>query len=270
VTPTSPSGPGRGKRTLAAAFSLLVLVPLLAAAPPAEAQEIRGTLLDGASRLPLAEAVVRLHASSGQTIDSVMTPASGLFHLRAAGPGQYRISAERQGYARSTSGDIQVAQHDTIVVQFTLDTVVVLSPLFVTARSQRVAAADVWLADFHDRKQFFGRLGPSFLLREEWDGKLAAMTVTDVVSAMVLQTVSVQTPRGAKLMMRKFGRECDPVYYVNGVLLRLPPGDFFDDHIQLYDVAAIEVYRGPSQIPADFPAMTDCGVVAVWTRRSGR
>ena len=46
---------------------------------------------------------------------------------------------------------------------------------------------------------------------------------------------------------------------------------FIDDFVSLSDVEAIEVYRGPSELPGEFHGMHsggNCGAVVVWTKRT--
>jgi hypothetical protein len=85
-------------------------------------------------------------------------------------------------------------------------------------------------------------------------------------------------------------RGCDALFFLNGmpVPLRPPPTRadtadvdfvpgpapldwFIDDLVSLPEVEAIEVYRGPSELPAEFHGFYgggNCGAVVVWTRRN--
>lgn len=62
------------------------------------------------------------------------------------------------------------------------------------------------------------------------------------------------------------GGRCAIHYWVDGS--RIPIASRFDvDELSPGDVEGIEVYRGPSEIPARFTRFGDaCGVVVVWTR----
>jgi hypothetical protein len=45
------------------------------------------------------------------------------------------------------------------------------------------------------------------------------------------------------------------------------PGDDIESLIAVEDIAAIEVYKGPAQIPVEFNAFgEECGVISIWTR----
>ena len=45
-------------------------------------------------------------------------------------------------------------------------------------------------------------------------------------------------------------------------------GPLIDDHVSLWEIAALEVYRGASDVPGEFSLDgSHCGVVAVWSKR---
>jgi outer membrane receptor for ferrienterochelin and colicin len=67
---------------------------------------------------------------------------------------------------------------------------------------------------------------------------------------------------------------CQVNIYLDGLLVRgstnrveqIPLGNI-DQFVPLQWVEAIEVYRRPSETPAEFLRSAACGVVAIWTRR---
>lgn len=75
------------------------------------------------------------------------------------------------------------------------------------------------------------------------------------VGSAQLGRVPVRFTRGA--------RECPPNVFVDGIYMR---GMEVDD-ITPEDVWAVEVYRGPSELPAEFnrPRTQGCGAVIIWT-----
>jgi hypothetical protein len=69
------------------------------------------------------------------------------------------------------------------------------------------------------------------------------------------------------------GRPCQANIYLDGLLIRKPsetrweiPLADIDQFVPLEWVEAIEVYRRPSETPAEFLGSAACGVVAIWTR----
>ena len=62
---------------------------------------------------------------------------------------------------------------------------------------------------------------------------------------------------------------CELAVFLDGVHSPFLSADI--DALSAQDVVAIEVYRGPSQIPAQYNQLgrgEGCGVVLVWTSRS--
>ena len=62
-------------------------------------------------------------------------------------------------------------------------------------------------------------------------------------------------------------RDCSPAIFLDGTRAR--GLEEFLDSIALRDVLAVEIYRGPSEVPLEFSASingADCGAVLVWTR----
>jgi hypothetical protein len=63
----------------------------------------------------------------------------------------------------------------------------------------------------------------------------------------------------------------EPVIYVDGVKVHTPgSGDpmYILRELSGLDIEAIEVYRGPASVPAEFSGLDSaCGAVVVWTKR---
>jgi hypothetical protein len=60
---------------------------------------------------------------------------------------------------------------------------------------------------------------------------------------------------------------CAVQFYLDGVYTPTEDGRI-SDRVRLEDVEAVEVYRGPSELPPEFRRPgADCGVIVVWTRR---
>jgi len=65
------------------------------------------------------------------------------------------------------------------------------------------------------------------------------------------------------------GDTCAVQFYVDGAYTPTDDGRV-SDRVRLEDVEAVEVYRGPSELPPEFRRPgADCGVIVVWTRRAG-
>lgn len=79
--------------------ALAWLAALLLLAPPLAAQAVRGTLVSTPGGDPVPGALVTLLDADGGTVDGRLSDAGGRFELRAQVPGEYRVRAERVGYA---------------------------------------------------------------------------------------------------------------------------------------------------------------------------
>ena len=97
----------------------LTVLWLLAAVPhSASGQVVRGTLVDAADGSGIGGAMVSLEDRAGRAMDRVIAHSdSGLFLLRATGPGEYRIRAERIGYASTFSDFFNVTSADTLTME---------------------------------------------------------------------------------------------------------------------------------------------------------
>ena len=84
----------------------------------ANGQEVRGRLVDAAGGSGIGGAMVSLEDRAGRSLDRVLTrTGSGLFQLRIPEPGEYRIRAERIGYASTLSDYFSVASTDTVTIE---------------------------------------------------------------------------------------------------------------------------------------------------------
>jgi len=62
------------------------------------------------------------------------------------------------------------------------------------------------------------------------------------------------------------GRRCPILYYIDGV----PARGYNIDDMPARDVEALEIYRGPSQVPVEFDRRNAmCGLIVIWTRIEG-
>jgi len=87
----------------------------------------------------------------------------------------------------------------------------------------------------------------------------------------------ISRPEGTRLVSGRSGISASPrgnlaasnacamQYYVDGIFMT--PGTFSVDEIVPVQLEALEIFRGPSEIPARFRQRdTGCGLVVIWTR----
>ncbi|MFL5580275.1 MAG: TonB-dependent receptor plug domain-containing protein [Gemmatimonadaceae bacterium] len=169
--------------------------------------------------------------------------------------GVYQLVVRRVGY-RAREFALDLREPDSVRVR------VQLEPLPQQLATVATAATRSRLADFERR-----RSGPGvFYDRAEIERRRPAL-LTDLLRT----TPGLTYSRDASGQMRLLGRDVSlkggcPMEFV---LDNVPIGDnsSADRMIDLVNVAAVEVYRGPTDVPAAYRGHhSRCGLVLVWTR----
>ena len=123
------------------------VLALLALAPAAFAQQLRGTVVDGASGIPIAGAVVQFLDASGAALGRGITDGQGTFHLLMP-EGMVRMQVLRIGFRPHTRGIANVHDKPLRIAMERLPTI--LEPVNVAdetrcpRRSDRPAALGLW------------------------------------------------------------------------------------------------------------------------------
>lgn len=268
---------------------------MLAGAPPASTQRLRGRLLDVESGEPLVAGFVSLLSLAGTTLVTAVSDREGHWLLEMPAPGTYYVSAKRIGYQPWVSGPIAVKAGDDFSAVYHLQRLAVaLDPVEVTARATR---RFLELAGFYDRQRSdFGYfITPDFIERRQ------PVRITDLLSGLPGVSL-VQTGTGSvgQVAVRLRGSDiaqgglCRPRVFVDGLLFARgdsrarradatrPTERSAEDEIQHVDqslsiddigpgtvIAAIEVYRSAAEVPVQFGGTsveTLCGVIVIWTR----
>jgi hypothetical protein len=257
---------------------LALLISGLFSATAAEAQQIRGRVLDDATGAMLAPALVTLRLEGADSVAARVVAESGAFELTLAQGGLYSIRVELFGY-HSTTGMVEIRQGSVITVELRLrPDAIPLQPLRVVGERRE----PWWMADIRDRhRRGFG----TFLFREDldrrWDSQLEHV-LTDAGGIFIDH---ILLPGGARrhvpmVVMRRSAASgadvCYAHFYLNGhpIFIRdKPDHDDLENILQVMDyrpadIEAIEIYRGPGSTPAEYAAFSSghCGVVAVWLR----
>lgn len=147
-------GMGRSKRkTRGAGLPMAVVVLQAAVAPAMQGQVIRGRLVDDGDNAAIAGAMMTLMDRSGRGVEGTVTRSgTGLFELRAPTPGEYRVRAERIGYATTFSAFFGISAGDTLTVEIAAPVEAIsLEEISVTGRprchlhlEEGLAVAKVW------------------------------------------------------------------------------------------------------------------------------
>ena len=195
----------------------------------------------------------------------------GSFRIGALPLGNQSVEVKLLGYA-SVLVPVQIERAKTATLDVTLEAVPLpLETVTVTGDTLIVPG----MRGFQERKERgIGR----FFTREDIE-RMQVRLFSDIlrrVPGMQVQSasgsygqgMSVQTGRTQSL---SGGRTCPVVFYVNGAPFPLTHDIAINNYVSPDEVAAVEVYTGTSQIPAQFSSSqfnTRCGVVVIWTRSS--
>lgn len=272
----------------------LAALLLQAAIENANAQHIRGRLLDLETNRPIASAVLTLLAADSNVVTTAMSDVDGHWRLEAPRPGSYYVTARRLGYRRwmSAAINIQAGSEWNQVVH--LQAVpVALDPVRARAMAMR---RNLELNGFFERQR--GNFG-HFVTPEAIDRRQAAR-VTDLLTpipGVQLVVAGSGNVGPAQIALRGSsltdGAACRPRVFVDGLMYargdsravraresnateraadlerRMDQALSLDDIGHPSTIAGIEVYRSATQVPVQFGGTsveTLCGVIVIWTR----
>lgn len=223
-----------------------------------EAQVVQGRLADASTRDPVGYGLVRLLDLEGSVVGAAVSDSAGFYRLQVPGPGFYRLSVVRMGYATGEGFEILDLKADDVLQAelLLLPDPLALEGIIVEAEShpwRLQYPPSIW--PFFDRRDFYGKLGMGrFMDREDlegWSGDLEAIPEIRWM-LFTMQSRSITYPcRG-------------PTWYLDGHRVT---GDIMD-LVRVSDLEGVEVYRRASEVPGEFGGSdARCGVVVLWTRR---
>jgi carboxypeptidase family protein len=223
----------------------------MAGLAPAQARGARSTspgTVDGVvsdtSLAPLADATITIVGTDIR----VVTGANGRFRLVAVPAGEYVLLVRHIGFEATTS-KITVADADTLRVSFALETAVAsLDPVKIAAQNMSPK-----LAEFYARR----KVGPGQFMTQEEIEKQNPVFTTDLLRRFLGISVGTNSARSAR-------SPCQLTMVVDGVTRYTN----FSTAPVPKEIAAIEFYAGPSEVPLQYKSITSawCGLILVWTR----
>jgi len=265
---------------------LLVLL-LLSCPSVVAAQVIRGRVLEADTDQPVRLAGLELLDDRDRVLVNATADSTGQFRVRAWMSGKYRLRATALGYRSVTSELLELGTGDEYALNIRLAAdAVPIEPITVMSRS-RSSLIEIAMRGYYDRRDSGLRIGMGrFLDRGEIEQ--SGTRLTDVLrrvpglrihidgrcAYIVVGSNPVGTNRLDGSGQRMQGecqpppRICTASLYVDGLLVRYAGNSIpLDQMLPLEWVEALEVYRRPAELPAEFLASGACGVVVVWTRR---
>lgn len=269
---------------------LALATGLLAAAVPLSAQEEAPEAPPGAE--PTAEQGDRtasrasgdaellgrvVSAQTGKPIDGArvsvpdlgvgaVSGAEGEFLIRGLPAGEFSVRVQYLGHATNERPVRLEDGHVTRAVYLLDRDVLEVADLQVTVRRSEGREPR---SNF--RRRMEERRFGAFITREDIEEHDPQHTSDMLREIPGLKVTPVEFGQATVYMTGGTGSRCRPTVFLDG----LPAEGFQVDNLQPEAVEGIEVYRRPSEIPAEFKGVgpVECGVLAIWSqtgRISGR
>jgi len=244
-------------------LAVALLSPLRLATEQASAGEgtIGGQVVSQVTHAPIPAAVVALSTtapdSSAPFHLTAIADSTGRFAFRELAPGTYRLEIRAVGYAEG-AWRLHVAPGRQLDHVFDLEPLTVkLAPVVVEGERGRPAGR---LVDFERRRS--RKMG--YFIATQDIARLNASNLADVLGTV--RGVKVDCSAGVCIpRMARSQPGCEPQYFIDGV----EASPYFARNTPPHDIVGIEVYRGPSELPAEFTGSNSgCGVIVIWTRSS--
>lgn len=284
-------------RSVRAAVSLLALFSCLVVIAPLKAQTVAGTIKDGDTGQPIADASVVLLDKNGRVQRGTLTELDGSFTLVAPDEGAYTVRVGAAGFETRDTPPLKLVREEARELEILLRSEGQSGPgagfaermklgrgIFLTRDMIRERSA----TRFTDVLRFTAGVSvvplPSGEHLSAWTstpGFSTSISVRDeAVPTGRQQYNTIRVKANADFKNRNVGAvqhgeaadDCPPVLWVDGLwwgsIDDASPGG--PDLALIPDnVEAIEIYNHPSILPDQFNSGPDalCGVVVVWTRR---
>ena len=237
---------------------------------------IVGRVRDRSSGRPIEAANITLVDTLVLQDRERMTDGSGRFMFEDLRPGMYQVTVDHITF-EPVSQLVQLPSDRTVQVDFDLSAdPIELEPLVVTAvREKRLE-----LQGFYDRRELGEAIGAGVFLTRDDIEDAGAIRVTHYLGRIPgLRTECqgsgnnncvIRMTRGAPSLSGSAHYGCVTAnVYLDGVRVIRDGGGFsdsIDNFVTPSEVAGIEVYRGASELPAEFGGSVGrCGAIVIWT-----
>lgn len=234
------------------------------------AQEVHGTLIAAETGTLLPYGMVELLDNNLQPVATAYGDELARFALLAPGPGRYSLRGSHMTAQPLIAGplDLVAGQVATVELALALQPIE-LDPMMVSVRPEYRQLV---------RKGFYERAKTEFgtFVTPEQVERWRPLRATDLlrrIPGVRLEPDPERVGRYRVSMTRagmfvgevtngSGGRRCAPRVIVDDVELV----DFNLDELPAQDIFAVEVYRSPVQVPAQYGgAGRNCGAIIVWT-----
>jgi hypothetical protein len=260
----------------------VLLLSLFSPPGAASCQTVVGRVIESDGG-PISGAVIDFRLESRELVARTASDDAGIFRLGPVEPGEYFVFVERLGY-ETTQSILSLRDGDSINVELRMEVEAIpLEPIVVTASSrpawEHIQPPAMW--EFWERKDYMEKLGIGNFYTWEDIKPVAGLKAAQVVADFAPNFYTDSHPDRITSFFIRGRFECDPLLFLDGHLLRgdpqmrggrmeeLPP--ILDDYIDSSLIAAVEIYRGGSDVPGEYRLPgSNCGVAAVWSQRGIR
>ena len=224
---------------------------------------LSGTILDEQSRLPVIGAGISVNGQLAAFSDDSGSFVTGIVGVS---PGLNTVEFKRIGYDPYTFRLWAVRRHTDFDIEITM-TSLPMEMEAVVVEADRTVFAFGALRDFYRRRQ--SRMG-HFITQVDIDEQ-HPMVTSDLfrqVPGMVVRPGRWGGNRIESLGTRDLTRGCGSfTIFIDGHYISTESSEELDWLVHPNEIAGIEVYPRPGQVPGRFKiAQAVCGVIAVWTK----
>ena len=237
---------------------------------------ILGRVIDQRTGRPVRGAAISLIDTLLNEGRERVTDGGGRFAFADLKPGMYRVSVAHMGFG-SADELLHLPSDRTVQLDFELSVDPIRqAPIVVTVvRDKRLE-----LQGFYDRREHGEAIGAGVYLTREDILDAGAIRVTHYLGRIPgvriecggggSNNCTVRMTRGVPSLSSRAEYGCmNANVYVDGVRVIRDGGASsasIDNFVSTAEIAGIEVYRGPSELPAEFGgAVGRCGAIVIWT-----
>jgi hypothetical protein len=272
-------------RRAAATASFAIATSIIPLAAGAQVV-VRGVLYDDATGVPIRGTVMLVDPATDAAVVHAATDSLGYFNLQTSN-GVYQIAAVRPGYKSVLSAPVTFQNGERVTIrlpiavdgdpQHHIGVVEHVRPGDKTARAtdaqrtamsgfegRRATGTGVHFDRARLEKSQYNTVG-------EFLRSVPGVAVRDPASGSSMQMTRSENMTASSA--RGMAPACHVGWFVDGHRMDIPgrsdPITEGLGNMQLSTIEALEVFRGLSEMPAEFAAPDlRCGAIAVWTRKS--
>jgi hypothetical protein len=220
--------------------------------PLPHAGAISGQIVDQQSRTPVLGASVNLIGTHFRTD----TDSAGRFTQGGLGAGTYIIEVRAIGYG-VTSWAVHLSEGATVDYVFEVVPInVELDPIVVEGQPSYFQRR---MQEFKERRE----AGRGVFITQEQIAASGAATMADVLRGIPGVRLNCRSGICNVQMTRSAHGVCNADWVVDGA----PASMSGTPHLPVVGIVAVEIYRNPNEVPAEFlKSDAQCGVIAIWTK----